>query len=186
MKTIIIAIVLSVSCSVLFGQPSTDIIIKKTTNDSEINIDTLVGIKNKKIVFEYDTLFIINQYGLTEFVRCANDLNRLKREIPGQLSNLSGDLFSLQTNVDSMYFSMKSVSAFINTYEKDTKLKLNNLTEDNQQLQNNMESLKKELEAAQQKIKNEKWKSMGSKVIWGAGGFAIGGLLFTSLLLMTN
>ena len=183
MKTILFTLLLIGSFSALLGQTPQDIIIKKKTNDSIVDVDTLAGIKNKRIIFEYDTVYIINKFGLSEFVRCANDLNRVKN-LSGSLNSLSGDLSGIQTNVESMYSNMKSVTTFINKYENDTKLKLDALNADNLSLSRNMESISKELEVAQQKIKAERWKSLGSKALWGAGGFAVGGLLFTSLLLL--
>ena len=151
MKTIVITLIFLSSFSSLFSQISQDLIIKKKANDSIVDIDTLVGIKNKPIVFEYDTVYIINRFGVSEFIRCVNDLNRVKN-LSGSLNGLSSNMFSIQTNVNSMYSNMQSVTSFINNYERETKLKLDMLSTDNLKLSQNMQSVTKELEEARQKI----------------------------------
>ena len=167
----------------LSGQTAQDIVVKRKSNDMIVDIDTLVGIKNKRIMFEVDTLYIINRLGVAEFVRCANELNKMKN-LSGSLGELTSNVFTIQTNVNSMYSNMQSVTSFINGYEKETKLKLDLLKADNIQLTQNMQSITGELEEARQKIKAERWKNVGTKVIWGAGGITVGGLLFSGLLLM--
>ena len=169
--------------SELFGQATTDFVIKKRDNDTIAYIDTLIGVKNKKIVSEYDTLYIINGYGVSAFARCENSLNNVKKSF-GALEGLSTNLFTIQTNVNTMYSNMQSVTSFINNYEKETKVQLDKLKTDNNKLNQNVESIKRDLEVAQQKIKAERWKSIGTNILWGAGGVAIGGLLFSSLLLL--
>ncbi|WP_028978950.1 hypothetical protein [Sporocytophaga myxococcoides] len=183
MKAIIFTLTFCGIYSVLLGQPSQDIIIREKSDNGLVDVDTLIGIKNKTLRFEYDTLYIINKTGLIEFVRCANDLNKVKN-LSGSLNGLSFDLSVIQSNVDSMYTNMKSVTTFIKGYERDTKVKLDVLSNDNDKLLKNMESMKKDLNEARQTIKAEKWKSIGSKILWGAGGFVIGGLLFTSLIVI--
>jgi hypothetical protein len=184
MKTYLLTLILGFCCFSLFSQPARNIVVKCPVSNTSVNIDTLVGVKNKPVLFNCDTVFLINEYGVSEFVRCAYELNRIKNEIPAQLDMVSGDLSSIKTGVDSMYVNMKSVTAFINDYEKETRQKLEHLSDDNTQLTNNLVTIQKQLEEARQQIKNERWKSMGTKALWGAGGFAVGGLLFTGLMLL--
>lgn len=183
MKAILFIIVFLGVTSALSGQTIQELKVKKKTNETIVDIDTLVGIKNKKIIFEVDTVYIINRLGVSEFMRCANDLNKVKN-LSGSLGDLSTNLFTIQTDVNSMYSNMQSVNTFIGNYEKETKLKLDRLEADNAQLAQNMLLITGELEEARQKIKAERWKSIGTKVLWGAGGITVGGLLFSGLILM--
>lgn len=183
MKTILCSLLIIAFFSSVSAQ-SRDTLIMKKNNDLIVDIDTLVGIRNKRIVFDFDTLYMINKLGVNTFVKCVNTLNKLKKDLPFQLNELSVGLSDIQSNVDSMYLNMKSVTTFINGYEKDTKLKLDALSEKNTELSNSLDGVQKELEVAGQNIKAEKLKSKGAKFLWGAGGFALGGLLFTSLMLL--
>jgi uncharacterized protein YeeX (DUF496 family) len=178
----------SVILSVLFFFPvfignAQDITVKKKNNDLIVDIDTLTGIRNKKIIFEQDTLYIINSYGLAEFKRCAGDLAKV-HDLSKTIFNLNNDISSIQYGVDSMYYNIKSLTDFINKYQKNSEQKLNDLSLNNADLNKKLESVGKELEETRQHIKAERWNSAGSKIIWGAAGFAVGGLLFTSLMIL--
>ena len=166
----------------LYAQTS-DVIVVKRKPANVVDIDTLIGIRNKKIVCEFDTLYTINRLGVSEFVRCVAELNKVK-ELTKPLNSLANDLTTIHAQTDSIHTNIKSLTAFMNRYDSETSVRLNTLTADNAALTQNMLSVTKELQEAQQKIKAEKWKSMSSKLIWGAGGLAVGGLLFTGLLLM--
>ena len=176
MKKILILLLSLSFLGALQGQTA-DIIVKKK-NQTKVDIDTLTGIRNKTILFEYDTLFIINKIGVQEFIRCANDLKRVKN-LSGSLNNLSEDISSIETNVTEMDKNMKSLTGFINTYDKETKVRLKTLNTENTELSKKMESISQDLVKARQKIKEERWKSFGSKVLWGIGGMVVGGLVIT-------
>ncbi|MEI6062354.1 MAG: hypothetical protein WCR72_16750 [Bacteroidota bacterium] len=182
MKTALLVFVCSMNLCLLKGQNSQPIMVTKVPCDTLVDIDTLVGIKNKNIIFAYDTLYIINRFGVTEFVRCVNDLKKLK-DLSVPLNSLSGDLSAIQNNVDSLYMNMRLLTAFIKKYEEETKLRLEALSNGNTRLTENLETITKQLEEAQRAIKAEKWKSLGVKILWGSGGIVVGGLIMTALLL---
>ncbi len=182
MKAALLLIICAMHLCLLKGQNSRPLIVTKVPCDTLVDIDTLVGIKNKSIFFGYDTLFIINKFGVTEFVRCVSDLKKLK-DLSGPLNSLSGDLSVIQNNVDSMYMNMRLLTAFINKYEEETKLRLEALSTGNNRLTENLESITRQLDEARRLIKAEKWKSLGVKILWGSGGVVVGGLIMTALLL---
>lgn len=182
MKHLILTIALFITLSQLMAQNSQPIRIPNKNNDRIVDIDTLTGIRNQCLVAEFDTLYLINQFGVKEFKRCVSDLNRLK-DLSGPLNSLSGDLSTIQTNVDSLYGNMKSLTQFINQYQSQTTEKLNSLSADNAQLTEKMQTINKDLNDARQKIKTERWNSLSTKMLWGAGGF-VGGLIVASLFLL--
>jgi hypothetical protein len=175
MKT---ALILLLGVLPFISMKGQDLIVKKKDNQSIVDIDTLVGIKNKKILFEYDTLFIINRYGVSEFVRCAKDLQRVK-DLSGSLSSLSSDMMNIQTGVNDMHSNMKSMTDFINNYDKETKHKIEELETGNTELSKKMDLISKDLEEARQKIKAERWKAVVPQLLWGIGGFVAGSIIFT-------
>lgn len=110
MIRIIASFIAAVSFSLITSYAQ-EIVIKKKNNDNIVDIDTLNGIKNKKIVCEYDTLYIINKYGLSEFKRCAGDIAKVQN-LSKTIYDLYGDLSSIQYNVDSMYFNIKTLTDY--------------------------------------------------------------------------
>lgn len=180
MKLINLLTIFFLSAFIAKGQ---DIVVEKKNNSHIVDIDTLTGISNKKIIFKQDTLYIINSYGLAEFKRCAGDLLKIQ-DLSKTIFNLNNDISSIQYGVDSMHYNLKSLSDFVIKYQRNSEQKLKDLSLNNADLSNKLESIGRELEETRQHIKAERWKSTGTKVLWGAGGFAVGGLLFTSLLII--
>lgn len=177
MKLILISFV----CVIMTSAYSQDIIVSKKYT-SGIDIDTLTGIKNKKVVFKYDTVFLINETGVSELLRCADDLIRIK-SLNSNLSDLSGTIYNIENDVKLVYSNTDYIVDFINLYKNDTEIKLDSITADNYRLKNNMDLISKELDEACDKIRAERWNSYGTKVLYGTGGFILGSLL---ILLVSN
>jgi len=183
MKTLILTIIFIGNFSFTIAQTLQDIIIKKKANDTIIDIDTITGARNRKLICQYDTLYIINKYGVSAFENCINSLARVKN-LSGSLNALSGNFSSIQSGVNSMDLNMRTLTDFVKNYEAESKQKLEKLEKDNDALTKSTDKIKADLADAQKKLNAEKWKDIGTKTLWSVGGFAVGGLLFTSLFLL--
>ena len=182
MKTVLTLILLAV-ISCINAQQSSDIIIKKKANDKIVDIDTLNGIRNKTLRCEYDTLYIINKYGVNAFSKCISDLRRVKN-LSTSLDTLSQNIEGIHSNVNSIYSNMNELTGFITDYNRKTKIKLDTLEASNKKLLDNLEKVNKSLADARKKISDEQWKKLSINLLWGGGGIVVGGLLFSSLLLL--
>lgn len=169
--------------SITYCQVSNPIIIRKHFSNSVSDIDTLINIRNKKIVFEtLDTLFIINKYGVSAFIKCANDQISLKDNFTESLQNLNSNISSLSLNFNQINSETESMVSFIKNYESETRKRIELIDVQNDKLKNSVELLNKQLEDAYQKIKQERWNSLGTNLFWGIGGTALGILVAAILI----
>ncbi len=159
-----------------------DIFIPYENNNTIVDIDTLTGIKNKTIRFEMDTVYTINHYGVKAFHKCIADLQRVKN-LSGSLDTLSLNINGIQRDVNRMYYNINDVSNFIKKYNTETDKKLTQLTIDNKTLNNNLIKANEELIKVQANLKAQKLKNLGTKLMWGAGGITVGGLVMGLLML---
>lgn len=171
---IILIFILTFSQIALLAQ---DIIITKKPVTNKVDIDTLTGIKNKKLIFKYDTLYIINAYGVSELMRCASDLGRIKN-LNLSVDELSFTYSDIEKDISLMNSNINSFTSYIKDYHNETDTKLDSIKADNEKINKNMESLSKGLNEVNKKIKAERQSSIGSKALFGAGGMIIGGLIF--------
>jgi hypothetical protein len=149
------------------------------------DIDTLTGIRGKNLISEMDTLYLINAIGVKEFVRCAGELERCR-----QLSIPAEDL---ETNLARLQEGMKAVDNNILSF-KESALKLQQendrtiqeLMKENKILGNNLQTLQIQLEQTREALKAERWNSMSSKLLWGAGGFTVGTILMAIIVTMVK
>lgn len=158
-----------------------EILIPRKNNKNIADIDTLKGVKNKIIRCEYDTLYIINRYGVDAFYKCAADLQRVKN-LSGSLDSLTLNIYSIQTDVNSMYSNITDVTKFIKKYNTETEKNLTTLTLDNKALNENLLKVNSQLTEVQAKLKAQSMKNLGTNLMWGAGGITVGGLLVGLLL----
>jgi len=159
----------------------TDLIIARKNNLSVADIDTLTGIKNKTLRCEYDTLYIINRYGVTAFQKAINDLQRVKN-LAVSLDSLTLNISSMQTDVNRMYYNMNDVTGFIKKFNAETDNNLRQLALDNKNLNDNLLITNEQLMQVKAKLKAQQLKNFGKNLLWGAGGFTVGGLLVGLLL----
>jgi hypothetical protein len=146
-----------------------------------VDIDTLSGIKNKTIRCEYDTLYIINRYGVSAFQKAITDLQRVKN-IAGSLDSLTLNINNIQTDVNRMYYNMADVTQFIRKYNSETEKNLRQLSSDNKVLNENMLKTNEQLLQVKANLKSQQLKNLGKNLLWGAGGVTVGGLLVGLLL----
>lgn len=180
MKTILSLITLLIISTGIFAQ--TDIIIPRENNNTIVDIDTLTGIKNKTIRFEMDTVYTINHYGVRAFHKCIADLQRVKN-LSGSLDTLSLNINGIQRDINQMYYNINDVSNFIKKYNTETEKRLTQLTIDNKTLNENLIKANEELIKVQENLKAQKLKNLGTKLMWGAGGITVGGLVMGLLIL---
>lgn len=160
----------------------TDIIIPRKNNSTIVDIDTLRGVKNKTIRCEYDTLYIINRYGVNAFQKAITDLQKVKNLV-GSLDSLQLNINSIQTDVNRMYYNINDVTNFIKKYNAETEKNLRQLTIDNKALNENMLKTNEQLLQVKANLKAQQLKNFGKNLLWGAGGVTVGGLLVGFLLL---
>ena len=160
----------------------TEILIPFKNNSTVVDIDTLKGIKNKILRCEYDTLYIINQYGVDAFYKCIADLQRVKN-LSGSLDSLTLNIYSIHQDVNKMYYNINDVSSFIKKYNTVTEKNLTTLTLDNKALNENLLKVNGQLMEVKANLKAQQLKNIGTKFMWGAGGITVGGLLMGLLLL---
>ena len=165
----------------LWLNAQTDILIPLKNNNTIVDIDTLNGVKNKTLRCEYDTLYIINRYGVDAFHKCIADLQRVKN-LSGSLDSLTLNINSIQTDVNKMYYNINDVSNFIKKYNADTEKNLTTLTLDNKALNENLLKVNGQLMEVKANLKAQQIKNTGTNLMWGAGGITVGGLLVGLLL----
>lgn len=163
-------------------QAQTDILIKSKNNTKVVDIDTLTGIKNKTIRCEYDTLYIINPYGIKAFYKCIDDLSKVKN-LSSSLDNLSLNLNSINSNVNTMFNNMGEVNSFIKKYSSETEKNLITLETNNAVLNKNLTEVNQKMAEVQASLKAQQMKNIGTNLMWGAGGITVGGLLVAVLML---
>ena len=179
MKTKLLIVVFLFNIVGLFAQKNSDteIRIKSNILDKEnADIDTLFDIKGKKIIFDFDTLFIINQIAINEYIYCIGKLQEYK-SLTGPLDNLTKNINGIHLNVDSVYKNLKTLNVFIDDFKINNEKKLDLLSSENKKLSDLNLDMTKQLDEAKNKIKNEQWNNLGRKLVWGLGGFAAGVIL---------
>jgi hypothetical protein len=159
----------------------TDIVIPRKNNKLVVDIDTLSGIKNKTLRCDYDTLYIINRYGVSAFQRAITDLQKVKNLV-GSLDSLQLNINSIQTDVNRMYYNMNDVTNFIKKYNAETDKNLRQLTIDNKTLNENLLKTNEQLIQVKANLKAQQLKNFGKNLLWCAGGVTVGGLLVGLLL----
>lgn len=168
-------------------QPAGSIVrLRPEMFDAEISdIDTLAGIRGKYLMPEMDTLFLINRIGVKEFIRCVSELEQCK-----QLSEVAGGLATNISAIENGMLSLdKSIEAFrefAGMFQQEQTLKLKELEKDNSVLRENLQTIRFQLEEAQAKLNEARWNSMGSRLLWGTGGFAAGTILMAVLIIIIH
>lgn len=144
------------------------------------DIDTLTGIKGKYIISEMDTLYLINPFGVQEFVACSLNLEKC-RQLYMVTEDLASDISSIQENVQALDKNSASFREYALMFQQENALRLQELENINKVLENNLQTITLQLNGTREKLKNERWNSMGKKLLWGTGGF-VTGTVFTAIL----
>lgn len=178
MKTIIIIAALLLMSFTLFAQQQIEMPV---LDENYEDIDTIIHYEDYLLKVNIDTLFIINKAGVEEFERCWEGYKVLKENCI-DLSHIDKILDEMHTEfneLDNEFIELES------KFRKSLKENISNntiLIEENITIKLNLESAMEDLIIAKQKIKSERWKSMGSKLLWGSGGILVGVLAGGTLI----
>lgn len=181
MKAIVIIFLLLIS---LLSNAQDIINLPKQSVDT-VDIDTIVNQKNYLLNVETDTLFIINRRGIIQYHSVLNEYRSIRskyKEVENVMQILNDVDFEFQ-NLN------KNIRALEDNYAKSLQNNIENnskLIEENMRISKELEAATRNLSEAKTKIKNERWNSMGKKLLWGAGGVIIGTLVGGTLIAVSN
>jgi hypothetical protein len=166
MKTIIFIFILLGFSTVLYSQ--TDKVIGETLSKTNPDIDTLTGIKNQPIRFQYyDTLYYCNQIAVNDYINTRNNYFSLISTMQKILKGIQGDFITLNESIDlNNEIIKKSI--------EDNITRLNDLDAKNSQLTSTNLQISKDLQIANDKIAAARWKSFVPKLLYGGGGVVLG------------
>lgn len=146
------------------------------------DIDTLSGVRGKTILSELDTLYLINPFGIREFIRCASELERC-RQLSATTDDLETDLAKLQEGVNAMDKNIELFRDFTLKLQKENNQTIQELMQENKALASNLQTLEVQLEQARENLKTERRNSLMSKLLWGTGGFVAGTILVSAVVI---
>ncbi len=185
MKQIIaicIFVVICLNFNTAFGQSTDTITISESMfSTGRPDVDTVLRSEFGYIKLEIDTLYITNQFLLNEYQQCITDFNTL-RETCDNFVLVEEMIKMMKPEFDTLRVNLTNIE---NAYQKslDGNLEtINILRTDNAKQQQNLENAKANLAQAQALIKQERWNSLGTKVLWGVGGTAVG-VLFSGFII---
>jgi hypothetical protein len=181
MKAIAILIFIAIS-QFTFAQDIID--LPKQSRDT-VDIDTIIHQKNYLLKVELDTLFIINRRGISQYHSVLNEYKKLRSKYE-DVENVIQILGDVDTEFESLN---KNIRTLENKYAQSLQKNIENNTKligENMRISKDLEAAIQNLTEAKTKIKNERWNSMGKKLLWGTGGVIIGTLLGGTLIAISN
>jgi len=164
---------LSLSGITAWSQPPGTEIIEVDLDPNKSDIDTICGFKNSLLRIPLDTFYVINEIAVEDFRICRQSYSELNVEL-AKLEDISDLLIVMETDFDSLMANMNSIETKYGASLQNSIKNAETLIGQNTTLQNNLNTALSELSDAKQKIKNERWNKLGTKLIWAAGGLAIG------------
>jgi hypothetical protein len=142
-------------------------------DSAHTDIDTLVNLRGKLIQSECDTLFLINRKGVDYLFYCNTILGDVKLlSIP--LISIRDSIRGVRENIDSVKSNVTCLTQFIDTYEKDLRMTITQLENNNHALDTLNAALQNDLQAARIQLAQQKWRTMLRMVLWGCGGVVVG------------
>ncbi|PLX15134.1 MAG: hypothetical protein C0599_17325 [Salinivirgaceae bacterium] len=158
--------------------------IPKQSKDT-VDIDTIIHQDNYLLKVELDTLFIINTRGVKQYQNVLQEYHKLRNKYNDvdSVMNILGDVGSEFETLN------QNIQALENKYEQSLLKNIENnkmLIEENTRISKDLESAIENLTEAKTKIKNERWNSMGKKLLWGTGGIIVGTLVGGTLIALSN
>lgn len=178
MRTILTLILLIGSLQLVYQQDRE--VVKWTFLETNIeDIDTIVRLKPYLLEVDFtDTLYIANSIYI-------NKLNEFKSSYDTLRVAVEENLPEAQMILNSeLTLGLNKLSDNVGILEKKYELSLTEnirntevLRQENYLIKQNLNRSLEELGKAKQKIRNERWNKLASKMLWGAGGLLIGGTL---------
>lgn len=145
------------------------------------DIDTLSGIKNKPVLFESDTVFIINRKGISQYLYSVNQLKKL-RNLVIPVSGIEGNLSGIRSGLNRLDSVQTDFSSFLEDYQEKNRINLLQLSRENSQLNKQLNEIDQNLKKTETLIENAKNEQIRSNLLWGGGGLLVGALLTLLLL----
>jgi hypothetical protein len=144
------------------------------------DIDTFCGLQGKLLLIPTDTFYVINHIAVEDFRICRVSYDELHVEL-AKIEDINHLLIGMETDFDSLMANMHTLETnYSNSLQSSIKM-AETLKTENTTLQTNLNTAKDELTEAKQKIKNERWNKLGTKMIWAAGGL-VAGILIVSVI----
>lgn len=149
------------------------------------DIDTVIREKHGYIRLELDTLFLVNQNFISEYLLCLKDYNYLQEKCE-EVFEVGQMLGLIESEFDSLQGNIKKIEDAYEKSLKDNNNTISRLRMDNENLERNMNNAIENLKNAESLIKQERWNSLGTNLLWGVGGTAVGVLISGFIISIAN
>lgn len=180
--SITIFVAICFNFNMAYSQSTDTIVITESMFSSDRpDVDTVLRSEYGYIKLEMDVLFLTNKLFLDEYQQCIADYNTL-RETCDKALETEEMIKLIEVEFDTLRVNLVNIE---NAYQKSLDGNIQTidlLRTDNARLKQNLENAQNNLNKAQALIKQERWNSLGSKLIWGVGGTAVG-VLFSGLII---
>jgi len=140
------------------------------------DIDTLSGLQNKPVLFEADTVFVINKIGISQYLTAVSQVSKI-RNLLVPISGLENNLTGIRSGVNQLDSANTDFSEFLVAYQEKNRIQFLQLSRENSNLTNQLKVLDENLEKAAGILENEKSTRFHSNLLWGGGGLLLGGIL---------
>jgi hypothetical protein len=167
--TILIFVMVSLSP----GQTAPITIRESMFDSAHADVDTLVNVKGRMIRSDCDTLFLINRKGVDYLFYCNTILGDVKL-LSTPLISIRDSIRGVRENIDSVKSNITCLTQFLDTYEKDLRMTVTSLKNNNHTLDTLNAALKNDLQEARIQLAQQKWRTMLRMVLWGCGGAVVG------------
>lgn len=140
------------------------------------DIDTLSNLNSKPVLFEADTVYVINQTGINHYLYAVNQVNKLRKlliPIAGIETNLSG----IRSGMNRLDSANTDFSEFLVAYQEKNRIQFLQLSRENSNLTSQLKILDENLEKTNEILENEKSARIKLNLLWGGGGLVLGGIL---------
>jgi hypothetical protein len=172
MKTALTILILIGLSTFLNGQEI--IVEKESLSKVNADIDTLTGIKNKLIMFRFDTLYYANQIAVSDYLDIRISNAELERIFNNLVLNMNSQLKGIQNNFGILSQNIDLNNQIVRNAIEDNNVMVNKLSNKNTQLAETNLQLSKDLQIAANAIKVDKRKRFLSHALFGTGGIVIG------------
>lgn len=140
------------------------------------DIDTLSNLNSKPVVFEMDTVFVINKIGLRQYLSTVRQVSKI-RNLLVPISGLENNLTGIRSGLNRLDSSNTDFSDYLVAYQEKNRIQFLQLSRENSNLTNQLKTLDENLEKTTEILESEKSGRMKSNLLWGGGGLVLGGIL---------
>lgn len=140
------------------------------------DIDTLSNLNSKAVLFEADTIYVINRTGINHYLYAVDQVNKL-RNLMIPLTGTETNLSEIRSGVSRLDSTHTDFSEFLAGYQEKNRVQFLQLSRENSNLTNQLKILDENLEKTTAILENEKSGRIKSNLLWGGGGLVLGGIL---------